>query len=68
MSIDVHVYLLFTTFLAVVTGLIAFQLGKRKTDNHKIAGLTAFLLSIFIPLGGVFYVVILTLKNDIDVV
>lgn len=50
--------------IAVILGLISYQLGKRKTHNPVIAGVFGFILSL-VPLLGIIYIIILLLKKDV---
>lgn len=53
-------------FVSVVTWLSYF-LGKTKSDNAKVAGAIGFFLS-FLPPLALIYLVILSLKEDVDTV
>lgn len=53
-------------FIGMMTWL-TFRLGKTKTDNPKTAAITGFLLSFFPPFVLI-YVVILLMKQDVDIV
>lgn len=52
--------------LIMVMGVLFYYLGKRKTHTPKKTALVGVLLSFILPLGFI-YLVILILKNDIEV-
>ena len=51
--------------IVIVTGVLSYYLGKRKTNTPKMATFIGVLLA-FIPPLGLIYIAILVLKNDID--
>lgn len=59
-------FILFVLFSAFVTRT-AYTLGKTKTENARLAAIFGFLLS-FIPVFALIYLLVLFLKNDVDIV
>jgi len=51
--------------IVIVTGVLSYYLGKRKTNTPKMATFIGVLLA-FIPPLGLIYIAILVLKNDIN--
>ena len=51
--------------IVIVTSVLSYYLGKRKTSTPKIATFIGVLLA-FIPPLGLIYIAILVLKNDIN--
>jgi hydrogenase-4 membrane subunit HyfE len=51
--------------IVIVTSVLSYYLGKRKTNTPKMATLIGMLLA-FIPSLGLIYIAILVLKNDIN--
>lgn len=64
MNIDIALVGQFFLLSAIVTMVLCYQLGKRKTQNVKTTLLVGFLLSLTPPLG-LLYVDFLSLKNDV---
>ncbi len=50
---------------ALVVGVISYFLGRRKTQSPILAGVLGAVLSI-VPLLGLIYLVVLMLKNDVN--
>ena len=50
---------------ALVVGVISYFLGRRKTQSPILAGVLGAVLSI-VPLFGLIYLVVLILKNDVN--
>ncbi|MEM5507233.1 hypothetical protein ACRN9Z_02600 [Shewanella frigidimarina] len=50
---------------ALVVGVISYFLGRRKTQSPILAGVLGAVLSI-VPLFGLIYLVVLMLKNDVN--
>lgn len=50
---------------ALVVGVISYFLGCRKTQSPILAGVLGAVLSI-VPLFGLIYLVVLMLKNDVN--
>ncbi|MGP1835015.1 hypothetical protein ACTTBA_18215 [Shewanella frigidimarina] len=50
---------------ALVVGVISYFLGRRKTQSPILAGVLGAVLSI-VPLFGLIYLVMLMLKNDVN--
>lgn len=50
---------------ALVVGVISYFIGRRKTQSPIMAGVLGAVLSI-IPLFGLIYLVVLMLKNDVN--
>ena len=51
--------------IVIVTGVLSYYLGKRKTNTPIMATFIGVLLA-FIPPLGLIYIAILVLKNDIN--
>jgi uncharacterized membrane protein len=51
--------------IVIVTCVLSYYLGKRKTNTPKMATFIGVLLA-FIPPLGLIYIAILVLKNDIN--
>ncbi|MBB1364277.1 MULTISPECIES: hypothetical protein [unclassified Shewanella] len=50
---------------ALLVGVISYFLGRRKTKSPIMAGVLGAVLSI-VPLFGLIYLVVLMLKNDVN--
>ncbi|MFT6133346.1 MAG: hypothetical protein ACJAW2_002081 [Shewanella sp.] len=50
---------------ALLVGVISYFLGRRKTQSPIMAGVLGAVLSI-VPLFGLIYLVVLILKNDVN--
>jgi uncharacterized membrane protein YoaK (UPF0700 family) len=50
---------------ALLVGVISYFLGRRKTQSPIMAGVLGAVLSI-VPLFGLIYLVVLMLKNDVN--
>lgn len=50
---------------ALLVGVISYFLGRRKTQSPIMAGVLGAVLSI-VPLLGLIYLVVLMLKNDVN--
>ena len=50
---------------ALVVGVISYFIGRRKTQSPILAGVLGAVLSI-VPLFGLIYLVVLMLKNDVN--
>jgi hypothetical protein len=68
---DPLLYILFANlaYLSFIIGVtvIAYRLGKTKTENPKLAAVIGFFLAL-IPLFGLIYIAVLALKEDAGVV
>lgn len=54
----------FVFISAVVIGLAAYYLGRRKTQTPILAGILGFVLGL-IPVLGLIYLIVLVVKNDV---
>jgi hydrogenase-4 membrane subunit HyfE len=57
--------IIFISVIVIVTSVLSYYLGKRKTNTPKMATFIGVLLA-FIPPLGLIYIAILVLKNDIN--
>ena len=65
MNVNATLVVQLIVVFALVVGVISYFLGRRKTQSPILAGVLGAVLSI-VPLFGLIYLVVLMLKNDVN--